>query len=84
MTKKRRRKNVSTPKRFSTSEHVLLDALLTNTDDICCNWRFKKLNIFELRHEISDNVVCATSKGSDQPAHMRSQIRAFTSCLNVL
>ena len=28
------------------------------------------------RHEISNNVVCATSKGSDQPAHTRSLIRA--------
>ena len=27
------------------------------------------------RHEISNNVVCATSKDSDQPAHMRSLIR---------
>ena len=25
--------------------------------------------IIEPRHEISNNVVCATSKGSDQPAH---------------
>ena len=32
---------------------------------------------FEPRHEISNNVVCATSKGSDQPAHMRSLIRAL-------
>ena len=23
----------------------------------------------ELQHEISNNVACATSKGSDQPAH---------------
>ena len=35
-------------------------------------------------HWISNNVVCATSKGSDQPAHMRSLIRAFTSRLNIL
>ena len=35
----------------------------------------------EPRHEISNNVVCATSKGSDQPAHMRSLIRAFASRL---
>ena len=28
-------------------------------------------------HEISNNVVCATSKASDQPAHTRSLIRAF-------
>ena len=31
--------------------------------------------IIEPRHEISNNVVCATSKASDQPAHMRSLIR---------
>ena len=34
--------------------------------------------------EISNNVVCATSKASDQPAHTRSQIRAFASCLSIL
>ena len=34
--------------------------------------------------EISNNMVCATSKGSDQPAHMRSLIRALASCLNML
>ena len=28
---------------------------------------------------ISNNVVCATSNGSDQPAHTRSLIRAFAS-----
>ena len=33
-------------------------------------------------HEISNNVVCATSKASDQPAHMRSLIRAFASRLS--
>ena len=27
----------------------------------------KEWETFELRHEISNNVVCATSKGSDQP-----------------
>ena len=40
--------------------------------------------IFELRHEISNIVVCATSKGSDQPAHTRSLIRAFACGLNIL
>ena len=29
-------------------------------------------SIIELVHEISKNVVCAISKASDQPAHMRS------------
>ena len=38
---------------------------------------------YKLQHEISNNVVCATSKGSDQPAHMRSLIRVFASRLNI-
>ena len=38
----------------------------------------------EPRHEISNNVVCATSKASDQPAHIRSLIRAYASRLNIL
>ena len=38
-----------------------------------------KLIRFEPWHEISNNVVCATSKASDQPAHMSSLIRAFAS-----
>ena len=33
---------------------------------------------------ISNNVVCATSKASDQPEHLRSLIRAFASRLNIL
>ena len=33
---------------------------------------------------ISNNVVYANSKASDQPAHMRSLIRAFASRLNIL
>ena len=40
--------------------------------------------IYEPRHEISNNVVCATSKGSDQPAHTRSLISVFASRLNIL
>ena len=39
---------------------------------------------FEPQHEISNNVVCATSKGSDQPRHMCSLIRAFPSHLTIL
>ena len=35
-------------------------------------------------HEISNNVVCATSKASYQPAHARSLIRAFDNRLNKL
>ena len=39
---------------------------------------------YEPQHEISNNVVCVTSKGSDQTAHMRSLIRAFASRLNTI
>ena len=35
-------------------------------------------------HGISNNVVCATSKASDQPAHTRRLIRAFASRLTIL
>ena len=45
---------------------------------------FTRILINEPRHEISNNVVCATSKGSNQPAHTRSLIRAFASRLNIL
>ena len=40
--------------------------------------------LFEPQHELSNNVVCVSSKASDQPAHMRSLIRAFASHLNIL
>ena len=40
--------------------------------------------LLEPVHEISINVVCATSKASDQPAHTRSLIRAFSSRLSIL
>ena len=35
-------------------------------------------------HDISNNVVCLTSKVSHQLAHMRSLIRAFACLLNIL
>ena len=46
----------------------------------CLQW----LLTYEPVHEISNNVVCETSKASDQPAHKRSLIRAFASCLSIL
>ena len=33
---------------------------------------------------ISNNVVCSTSRGSDQTAHTRSLIRAYACCLDIL
>ena len=45
---------------------------------------FISFNRYEPVHEISNNVACVTSKASDQPAHTRSLIRAFASCLSIL
>ena len=39
---------------------------------------------YERQHEISNNVVCATSKASDQPTHTHSLIRVFASCMSIL
>ena len=39
---------------------------------------------YEPQHDISNNVVGATSNGTDKPAHTRSLIRAFASGLNIL
>ena len=50
---------------------------------------FAKTGIGPDKHTFSVNLTflnygCGTSKGSDQPAHMRSLIRAFASRLNIL
>ena len=50
----------------------------------CKNRRNTDYPINELWHEISNNLVCATSKGSDQPAHTSSLIRAFAGRLIIL
>ena len=51
-------------------------------------WLASVLNVLETEenepgHDISYNVVCATSKASDQPAHMCSLIRAYASRSNI-
>ena len=43
-----------------------------------CNMQYEPV------HEISNNVICATSKASDQPANKRSLTRAFASRLSIL
>ena len=40
--------------------------------------------VIEPCHEISNNVVCGTSKGSDQPAHTYRLIEAFACRSNIL
>ena len=44
----------------------------------------KMIKTYEPVHEISNNVVCATSIASDQHAHTGSLIRAFASRLSIL
>ena len=44
----------------------------------------KKQKVIEPVHEISNNVVCATSKASDQPVHTCSLIRGFACRLHSL
>ena len=61
-----------------------------NSDNCCSPSSYSHLflaisiHIIELRHEVSNNELCVTSRGSDQPAHMCSLIRAFASRLTIL
>ena len=58
----------------------------------CCRLNFVKsfffgsklVMVYELGHEISNNVVCAIRKALDQHVHMRRLIRAFASLLDNL
>ena len=50
----------------------------------CTHIVTEESSIYEPRHEISNNVVVAISKASDQSAHRRSLIRAFASRLIIL
>ena len=45
---------------------------------------WKKTATNEPRHKISNNVIFASSKDSDQPVHMLGQIRAFAIGFNFL
>ena len=59
---------------------------MKSADDnkIIKNYPACQVLIFEPVHENSKNVVCRTSKASDQPAHTHSLIRAFAGHLNIL
>ena len=52
--------------------------------NIVFNYISIQLQTFCIRCINRDMMVCATSKGSEQPAHTRSLIRAFASRLNIL
>ena len=65
---------------------LLINGWLIDTDVVsnCFFYITEFKTLYEPQHEISNNVVCATSKASDQPAHMCSLIRDFASPLNIL
>ena len=68
---------------YQTSTTPNVQTALTLPHSLCVMISSISHNI-EPQHEISNNVVCATSKASDQPVHMRSLIRAFASRLIIL
>ena len=72
------RLNVCIQKSFHKTMFSCL-VIITSYD----TFRFIK-DIIELRHEISNSVVCAISKTSDQPAHKCSLIKAFAGRLDIL
>ena len=54
------------------SNHVQIDGRYASKPNLFRQVEMTKkhgINIKELQHEISNNVVCATSIASDQPAH---------------
>ena len=70
---------------LSRTLYPLLSTGSTHEQPNWCEWKIVYWDIknqtkqtkCEQWHDISNNVVCATSKGSDQPAHSCSLIRAF-------
>ena len=57
---------------------------LTRGDNSERTCKVDEMPAIGLHNEQSINLVCATSKGSDQPAHTHSLIRAFASSLSIL
>ena len=81
--------HIDEPTRFAETSDSIRDLLLTrNVSSVILSGvgdAFLDQTIrYEPVHEISNNLVCATSKASDQPAHTRSLIRAFASRLSIL
>ena len=61
----------------------MLGSNFNNLPTRCVMCHLNRILLNEQQHELSNNVVCAVSKGSDQPAHMRSLIRAFANRLTI-
>ena len=68
----------------TTVQLKFLDLDIRGDNQMCLQDYIKVPLINEPWHEISNNEVCETSKGSDQPAHARRVVRAFAGRLNIL
>ena len=77
---------------FHQGLHCLLRLKQPSGNELHLNLKIPKMatELLEVNKELSqcmrfsNNVVCATSKVSDQPAHTHSLIRAFASRLSIL
>ena len=78
---------------FGISDQVRLYSIYSATGSsalllfACNKGRFSRVAanyMYEPRHEISNNVVCVTSKASNKPGHMLSLIRNFAIHLHIL
>ena len=74
-----KKKNQQTTKMHAKLQKMLRVAKMLNKGDL-----FYIIRLYEPGDEISNIVVCATNKASDQPAHTRRLIRVFAFRLNIL
>ena len=72
----------------TTHQGLLLGTCMVISSRNLISWFYFFITLiwiqYEPQHEISNNVVYATNKASDQPAHTPSLIRAFACCLTIL
>ena len=79
----------SCPQRYKFQAYIMKNSNSrsidkTTSSELTAGIASGELMIQEPRHEISNNVVYATSKASDQPVYTCSQIRVFATRLIIL
>ena len=57
-----------------TTDAGVTGILIAHLGAFCSGELTNRTSKIESQHEISNNVICGTSKGSDQPAHMHNLI----------
>ena len=74
---------LNTDRQTDRQTHTQTDGQVERQTEIWKLYKGPSMQTNQLRHEISNNAICATSKGSNQPAHTRSLIRALASRLKL-